>query len=71
MCAAPRLYHCYRYQAWAHDWDVEDIWARVQSWGGYISIRNDCVDFLIPREQQLFFELAYPDLCRQPELDLV
>lgn len=68
----PMAHHlCYRYQAWAHDWDVEAVWALVQGWGGFISIRNDCIDFWVPREQRLLFELAYPDLCRQPELDYV
>ena len=60
---------CYRYQAWAHSYDEEAVWALVQSWGGHISIRADSIDFFVPRAQRLLFELAYPDLSRQPGLD--
>ena len=39
---------CYRYQAWTSDLDCEAVWAFVQRHGGYISIRNDCIDYFIP-----------------------
>lgn len=61
---------CYRYYAWAeYSYDDEEIWAFVQRHGGYISIRNDCIDFYVPLEYRVLFELAYTDLVRQPELD--
>ena len=62
---------CYRYQAWAHDYDEEEVWAFVQRHGGYISVRQDCIDFFIPVQYRCLFELAYPDLSRQPGLDLI
>ncbi len=62
---------CYRYQAWAHDYDEEEVWAFVQRHQGYISIRNDCIDYYIPIRYRCLFELAYPDLVRQYNLDLI
>ena len=62
---------CYRYQAWTSDLDCELVWAFVQRHGGYISIRNDCIDYFIPIRYQLLFALAYPELVRQYNLDLV
>ena len=60
---------CYRYHAYRVDYDEETVWAFVQRHGGYLSIRSDCIDFWIPRAYAVFFEIAYPELCRQPELD--
>jgi hypothetical protein len=63
---------CYRYYAWTEtNYDDEDIWAFVQRHNGYISIRNDCIDFYVPREYRVLFELAYSELVRQPELDYI
>ena len=62
---------CYRYQAWAHDYDCEAVWRFVQRHGGYISIRNDSIDYFVPVEYRVLFELAYPDLIRQYNLDLI
>lgn len=65
---SPRLY-CYRYSAWQHDLDEEQIWADVQRWGGSLSIRGDCIDYFIPAEYITFFLLKYPELSRQQQLD--
>ena len=63
---------CYRYQAWACSYDSEDVWAFVQRHKGYISIgAAGTVDYYIPRDYCVFFEIAYPELCRQPELDYI
>ena len=62
---------CYRYQAWAHDYDSEAVWQFVQRHGGHISIRNDCIDYFVPVEYQVLFALAWPELSRQYNLDLI
>jgi len=62
---------CYRYQAWTHDYDCEAVWSFVQRHGGHISIRNDCIDYFVPVQYQVLFALAYPELSRQYNLDLV
>lgn len=62
---------CYRYQAWAHDYDCEAVWAFVQRHGGYMTIRNDSIDYFLPVGYRVLFELAWPDLARQYNLDLV
>lgn len=67
----PRRLYCYRYSAWQHDRDEEQIWADVQRWGGHLSIRGDCIDYFIPAEYISFFLLKYPELTRQQQLDYV
>jgi hypothetical protein len=62
---------CYRYQAWAHHYDCESVWAFVQRHGGYMSIRNDAIDYFLPVEYRVLFEIAYPELNRQYNLDLI
>jgi len=62
---------CYRYQAWTTDLDCESVWAFVQRHGGYLSIRNDCIDYFLPVEYQVLFALAFPELTRQYNLDLI
>ena len=62
---------CYRYQAWAHDLDCESVWQFVQRHQGYISIRCDSIDYFVPVRYRVLFELAYPELTRQYNLDLV
>jgi hypothetical protein len=62
---------CYRYLAWTHDYDCEAVWSFVQRHGGHISIRNDCIDYFVPVEYQVLFALAYPELTRQYNLDLI
>ena len=47
---------CYRYQAWTHDYDCESVWAFVQRHGGYMSIRNDCIDYFLPVDYRCLFE---------------
>lgn len=67
----PRRLYCYRYYAWQHDFDEEEIWSDVQRWGGHLSIRGDCIDYFIPAEYISFFLLKYPELTRQQQLDYV
>lgn len=67
--SVPRRLYCYRYYAWATDYDEEIIWTLVQSWGGHISIRGDCIDYWVPTDRAAFFVLKYPDLVRQPALE--
>ncbi len=68
--SAPRRLYCYRYYAFSDmNYDEEDIWTLVQSWGGSISIRGDCIDYFVPAEYVSFFLLRYPDLVRQPALE--
>ena len=62
---------CYRYQAWTTDLDCESVWAFVQRHGGYLSIRNDCIDYFLPVQYQVLFALAFPELTRQYNLDLI
>lgn len=64
--------YCYRYYAWCDSsYDDETVWADVQSWGGSISIRGDCVDFFVPAAYISFFILKYPELTRQRQLEYV
>jgi hypothetical protein len=62
---------CYRYQAWTHDYDSESVWAFVHRHGGHMSIRCDCIDYFVPIQYRVLFELAFPDLTRQRNLDLI
>ena len=67
--SVPRRLYCYRYHAWAHDFDEELIWSDLQRWGGAMTIRADCIDFFVPAEYITFFVLKYPELSRQQQLD--
>lgn len=67
--SVPRRLFCYRYYAWDSDYDEEAVWSDVQRWGGHLSIRQDCIDFWIPPQHQVFFRLKYPSLVAQPHLD--
>lgn len=63
---------CYRYHAWAdYDYSDESIWEFVQRHNGYISIRQDSIDYFVPRAYQTLFEIAYPGLTRQFHLDYI
>lgn len=64
------LLYCYRYQAWDQEVDYEQVWSCVDRWGGQMQIRASCIDFYVPVANRLFFELAWPELARQPSLDL-
>lgn len=50
--------------------DEEIIWAWLQARGGHISIRCDCIDFLVPAQSITEFLLRWP-LTRRPDLDYV
>ena len=61
--------YCYRYYTGSYDEEI--IWRDVQSWGGHISIRGDCIDYFVPARYVTFFLLKYPGLVRQPALEYV
>lgn len=63
-------YYCYRLTVY-EPYDEEDVWAFVQRHGGYMSIRNDVIDFWIPRQYLSLMLLAYPELVRQHNLDYI
>jgi hypothetical protein len=65
--AQPRTLYCYRLTH-LDPWDEESVWSLVQSFGGHLSIRGDCIDFWVPVEYTSFFVIKYP-LARQPALD--
>lgn len=67
--SVPRLLYCYRLTSLDH-YDEESVWAMVQSFGGSLSIRGDCIDFWVPAEYSSMFVLKYP-LTRQPCLDYI
>jgi len=63
---------CYRYHPFEQlAYDEEAVWRDIQAWGGWMSIRGDCIDFFVPCEYISFFLLKYPELSRQPALDYV
>lgn len=62
---------CFRLQAWSQDYDEEAVWAFVQRHGGFLSIRQDSIDFWIHERYQVLMLLAWPDLDRIPALDYV
>lgn len=61
---------CYRlgYRA---AYDEELVWALVQRHGGFISIKQDVIDFWIAPAWETILVMAFPDLERRPELDYV
>ena len=59
---------CYRLDSLV-PYDEEIVWAWVQSLGGHLSIRGDCIDYYVPADRISFFLLKYPDLSRQLHLD--
>lgn len=61
--------YCYRLSRECYDEEV--IWRDVESWGGSLSIRGDCIDFFVPAEYVSFFLLKYPGLARQRALEYV
>jgi len=60
---------CYRYSPVKHHYDPELIWQLIQRHQGHISIAGDCIDFYIPRQYQMFIQLAFPELQRRPKDD--
>ncbi len=65
-----RRYYCFRLYAFS-DYDEELVWADVQSYGGRLSIKVDCIDFFVPADYASFFVLKWPDLTRQRNLEYV
>ena len=63
-------YRCYRLN-YRSSYDEEMVWALVQQHGGHLSIRLDCIDFWIHHSWEVVLILAFPDLERRPELDLI
>jgi len=63
---------CYRYWPWEDPGDLLDIeivWQWVQSRGGRIQIRNDCVDFWLDEYHAVEFALRWGQMRRCPALD--
>lgn len=61
---------CFRFHSWQSPTDEEEIWAFVQRHGGFISIRQDCIDFFIHKQYQDLLLLAWgSELTRFPLLD--
>ena len=63
-------YYCYRLTVY-QPYDEESVWAFVQRHHGYMNIRNDVIDFWIPKQYLSLMLLAYPDLVRQSNLDFL
>jgi hypothetical protein len=61
---------CYRL-GYRCDYDEESVWALVQRHGGYISIKQDVIDFWCEPSWESLLVLAYPSLERRPDLDYV
>ena len=53
------------------DYDEEEVWAFVQRHGGFLSIRQDAIDFWIHEDWSLLVYVAWPLLLRLPALDYV
>jgi hypothetical protein len=64
------VYRCYRLTSLV-DYDEELVWRDVQSFGGSISIRGDCIDFWVPYINETWMILRWPRLVRRADLDLV
>lgn len=69
MALEPQLL-CFRLRA-DQDYDEETIWAYVQRSGGHISIKQDCIDFWVPRHAVVLFCCAWADLQRRPQDDYI
>ncbi len=59
---------CYRL-TYRCPYDDESVWALVQSLGGHLSIRQDCIDFWIHPCWSSFLVIKYPELTRRSDLD--
>ena len=65
-----RQYCCYRLNYHCL-YDEESVWELVQRHGGFLSIRQDCIDFFMEPQHSLLLILAFPLLQRRSELDWV
>jgi len=52
-------------------YDPEVIWAWVQRHAGQLSIKGDCIDFWVPVEYQSLFVLAWSQLRRRRDFDMI
>jgi hypothetical protein len=68
LAETPKLI-CYRLTH-RSEYDEETIWAYVQRSGGHIAIRQDSIDYWADPRSEMFLICAWPDLERQPQLDL-
>jgi hypothetical protein len=68
LAETPKLI-CYRLTS-RSDYDREVIWQYVQRSGGHMAIRQDCMDYWVDARSELFLLCAWPELIRQPQLDL-
>lgn len=64
------LISCYRLD-YRSSYDEELVWSLVQRHGGLISVRGDCIDFWIESQWELVLNLAFPDLIRLQDLDII
>ena len=53
------------------DTDAESVWAIVQRHRGHISHRGDRIDFYIAREYASLVSMAFPELQRRYQDDLL
>jgi hypothetical protein len=63
-------HHCYRL-GYSCPYDSEAVWALVQRHGGWLSIRQDVIDFWLAPEYCVLLLTAFPLLTRRPDLDHV
>jgi hypothetical protein len=61
---------CYRLRS-SMGYDPEIIWQYVQRSGGEIQILRDCIDFWVPVRAELLLTIAWPDLERRSDQDLI
>ena len=64
------LIKCYRLD-YRSSYDEEMVWCLVQRHGGYISIRQTCIDFWLHESWEVVLNLAFPDLIRMEDLDYI
>ncbi len=49
----------------------ERLWSFLQDRSGFMSIRDDCIDFWVPEHYESFFLLLGGDLERRSDLDYI
>ena len=61
---------CYRLTS-RSPYDEDEIWSMVLRYQGWMSIRQDCIDFYLAREYACMLVLAFPLLEPRPEQNYV
>jgi hypothetical protein len=62
---------CYRWTSLMHTVDPDTVALYVQRAGGHFEPRVDTVLFWVPERSQTMLVLAWPDLQRRSDLDLI